>query len=217
MTRLLCHADRVFVSREAQQKPICKGSFRMAEFTKQMTVAQFEALFPTSHACKAYLVARRWPNGVRCPRCGNEDVHPVSDQPFRWQCAKCAMAGDYRFSVLVGTIFENTNVGLRTWFRVIHMMLTFKKGVSSLQVYRVIGLGSYRAAVHMTDRIRAGLQDPDFCKLVGIVGVDETSIGGSDKNPPADRGDPSKTRVVRAIRRKGNAIASVREHATKDP
>jgi hypothetical protein len=118
----------------------------MAQFTKQMTVAQFEAMFPTDHACKAYLVAGRWPNGVRCPRCDNESVYPVTNRPFYWQCTNCAKAGGYRFSVLVGTIFENTNVGLCNWFRVIHMMLTSKKGVSSLQVYRVIGLGSYRTA-----------------------------------------------------------------------
>src|ERR1700691_4937813 len=80
------------------------------KFTPQMTVPQFERLFPTDDACKAYLVARRWPQGVHCPRCGNVDVYPVTNRPFHWQCCKCAEKGGYRFSVLVGTIFENTNV-----------------------------------------------------------------------------------------------------------
>ena len=96
----------------------------MAEpkLTKQMTIAESEALFPTDDACKSYLQARRWPVGIRCPRCGNEKVYPVTNRPFHWQCTACATAGGYRSSVLVGTIFENTNIGLRDWFRVIHMM-----------------------------------------------------------------------------------------------
>jgi len=124
----------------------------------QMTTAQFEARFPIGdhEACLTYLVARRWPEGVHCPRCGNVDVYPVTNRPFHWQCTKCAKAGGYRFSVLVGTIFENTNKPLRDWFRVIHMMLTAKKGVAALEVHRVIGTGSYETAWSMCHRIRAG-------------------------------------------------------------
>jgi len=188
----------------------------MAKITKQMTVQQFERMFPTDDACKAYLVERRWPKGVVCPRCGNEKVYPVANRPFHWQCTKCADAGGYRFSVLVATIFENTNIGLRTWFRVIHMMLTSKKGVSSLQVQRVMGIGSYRTAHYMTHRVRAGLQDPDFRKLIGIVEIDETFVGGKDSNRHADKksgkrgmGDPSKTAVAGAVTRKGSVVARV--------
>ena len=191
----------------------------MAKFTKQMTIPQFEAMFPTDDACKAYLVARRWPKGIVCPRCGNDRVYPVTNRPFHWQCTQCVPAGGYRFSVLVGTIFENTNIGMRTWFRVIHMMLTAKKGVSSLQIQRVMGIGSYRTALYMTHRVRAGLQDPEFRKLVGIVEVDETYIGGSDKNRHWDkksgtrgRGDTGKTAVVGAVKRKGNVVARVVEN-----
>src|SRR5579862_3133520 len=97
---------------------------------KQLSNQQFDVMFPNEDACKKYLVARRWPEGVHCPRCGNVDVYPVTNRPFHWQCSKCAKAGGYRFSVLVGSIFENTKVAMRVWFRVIHMMLTAKKGVS---------------------------------------------------------------------------------------
>src|SRR5690349_12564106 len=108
----------------------------------QMTVADFERLFPDEDACKAYLTRHRWPTGTLCPRCGNANVHPHA-RAFHWQCTACAPAGGgYRFSVLVNTIFENTNKPLRDWFRVVHMMLTSKKGVSALQVYRVMGFGS---------------------------------------------------------------------------
>lgn len=98
----------------------------------QMTIAQFEQLFPHEDACKAYLTANRWPDGVvRCPRCGNDKVHPHGTMPYHWNCYQCSPDGvGYRFSVLVGTIFENSNKPLRQWFRVMHMMLTSKKGKS---------------------------------------------------------------------------------------
>src|ERR1700694_2747867 len=102
------------------------------KFTPQMTVPQFESLFPTDDACKQYLTGRRWPQGVCCPRCGNENVYELKARPFNWQCQNCDKRG-YRFSVLVGTIFENTNKPMRIWFKVIYLMLTSKKGISSLQ------------------------------------------------------------------------------------
>lgn len=184
------------------------------QFTKQMTVGEFEALFPDDDACKAYLQARRWPVGVRCPRCGNENVHPVTNRPFHWQCQQCTPGGGYRFSVLVGTIFENTNIGMRDWFKVIYMMLTGKKGVAALEVQRVMGFGSYRTAHYMCHRIRAGLVDPEFRKLMGIVEVDETYIGGKNKNRHKDKRTPGtgitgKDIVVGAVERKGSVVARV--------
>jgi hypothetical protein len=148
----------------------------------QMTVADFERLFPDEDACKAYLTRHRWPTGVSCPRCGYVNVHPHT-RTFHWQCTACAPSGGgYRFSVIAGTIFENTNKPLRDWFRVVHMMLTSKKGISALQVYRVMGFGSYQTAWYMCHRIRAGLQDKGFRHLMGIVEVDETYVGGKGKN-----------------------------------
>ena len=151
-----------------------------AKSVKQL-IQQLNDMFPTDDDCKRYLVARRWPEGVHCPRCGNVDVYPVTNRPFHWQCSKCAKAGGYRFSVLVGSIFENTNKPLRDWFRVINMMLVSKKGISALQVQRVMGFGSYETALYMCNRIRAGLSEHKP-KLAGVVEVDETYIGGKDKN-----------------------------------
>ena len=124
-----------------------------------MTIKEFEELFPTEDTCKTYLQSRRWPVGVFCPRCGNDKLSALIARPFHWQCRVCSDTG-YRFSVLVGTIFENTNVGLRDWFRVIHMMLTSKKVVAALEVQRVIGLGSYRTAHNLCMRVRAGWLTP---------------------------------------------------------
>jgi transposase-like protein len=186
------------------------------KFTPQMTVPQFEKLFPTDDACKSYLVARRWHSGVHCPRCGNVDVYPVKNKPFHWQCTKCATNGGYRFSVLVGTIFENTNKPLNVWFKVIYLMLTSKKGISSLQIHRMMGFGSYATALYMCHRVRAGLLDPDFRKLMGIVEVDETYIGGKDHNRHWDKKSggvgpegSGKTPVIGAVSRKGNVVARV--------
>jgi len=184
------------------------------QFTRQMTIPQFEAMFPTDDACKAYLQRRRWPDGVvRCPRCGNDKVWTLHARPFHWLCRGCSEQG-YRFSVLVETIFEDTKIGLREWFRIIHMMLTSKKGVAALEVQRVIGLGSYRTAHYMCMRVRAGLVNPEFRKLMGIVEVDETFIGGKNKNRHWDkkvrgRGTMGKETVIGAVFREGNVVARV--------
>src|SRR6266849_4527557 len=185
----------------------------------QMSVAQFEAMFPNEEACKAYLTRNRWPDGViRCPRCGFDKVSELSTKPYHWQCYNCAPDTSYRFSVLVGTIFENTNKPLRDWFRVMHMMLTSKKGISALQIYRVMGFGSYETALNMCNKIRVALGNTEFKQLVGYVEVDETFVGGKAKNKhkgPGGRGDfggrglHNKSVIVGAIKRKGNVIARV--------
>jgi ISXO2-like transposase domain/Transposase zinc-ribbon domain len=184
------------------------------KFTRQMTVGQFEKLFSTDDACKAYLVARRWPKAVNCPRCGNVDVYPVTNRPFHWQCTKCVPKGGYRFSVLVGTIFENTNVGMLQWFKVVYLILTSKKGISAVQIHRRMGFGSYRTAWYMCHRVRGGLADPEFRKLMGIVEVDETYVGGKNKNRHLDKrtagtGIAGKDAVIGAVSRKGNVVARV--------
>jgi transposase-like protein len=135
---------------------------------------------------------------------------------FNWLCNECSPSKtNYRFSVIAGTIFENTNKPLRDWFRVIHMMLTAKKGVSALQIYRTLGFGSYKTAWYMCMRIRGGLANEEFRKLIGYVEVDETYIGGKDHNRHWDKkshktgghSDPLKFAVVGAICRKGNVVA----------
>jgi IS1 family transposase len=185
----------------------------------QLTSAQFDALFPDEEACAAYLVARRWPEGVHCPRCGATDPHPLSTRPFHWQCYQCAPDTSYRFSHIAGTIFENTNKPLRDWFKVTHLMLVSKKGMSALQIYRYMGFGSYKTAWYMCHRIRAALVERDMEKLGGIVEVDETFVGGKwynkhwDKRGGGTGGIGSgKTAIIGAVRRKGNVVARVIEN-----
>jgi len=184
----------------------------------QMTFADWEKAFPDERSCAAYLTLHRWREGVRCPRCGNTNVYTLATE-FHWQCHQCAAHG-YRFSVIAGTIFENTNKPLRDWFRVIHLMLTSKKGISALQVHRMMGFGSYKTAWYMCHRIRAGLANEEFRQLIGFVEVDETYIGGKDGNRHFDKKshktggqkDPLKFAIIGAVERKSNLVARVLDH-----
>lgn len=186
----------------------------------QLTLPQFERMFPDEDACCAYLVGKRWPNGVRCPRCGSDRVYDLKTRKWHWECPDCRQGGGYRFSHIAGTIFENTNKPLRDWFRVIHLMLTSKKGISARQLWRYMGFGSLKTAWYMAHRVRAALiEAPE--KLGGIVEVDETFVGGLAKNRHWDkRGGghgtggigSGKIPVVGAVSRKGNAVCRVVEN-----
>ena len=195
---------------------------RKPKAVHQMTEPQFEAAFPDEAHCIAYLVARRWPNGVHCPRCGSVEVTELASGNH-WQCYECAPETSYRFSHIAGTIFENTNKPLRVWYKVVHLMLTAKKGISSRQIGRYMGFGSVKTAWEMGHKIRTALVERDMDKLGGIVEVDETFIGGKGINKHKSvRGDRHthnpgllKTPIVGAVKRKGKVVTRVLESISK--
>lgn len=186
-----------------------------------MTLTQLQTKFATQNECLAYLVSMRWPTGaVDCPRCGNTKVYKLS-LPYKWQCKGCAKDG-YRFSPLTGTIFENTNIKLPLWFQAILIICGAKKGISALQLQRLLGVGSYRTAWYMCHRIRAAMKSDTFMQLTGVVEEDETYIGGKAKNRHGGgigsgfprggaRGTAGKMAVIGAISRKGNVTCKVIE------
>jgi transposase-like protein len=191
------------------------------------TIDAFDKQFPTEDACKAFLVAARWPNGVMCPRChGKERIYHLKSRPFHWICKNigCGGKNGYRFSVLTHTIFQDTKIPLIQWFKVGYLMLVAKKGVSALQLHRVIfgeHTGSdYRTTWYMCHRWRAAMQG-EVIPLTGEVEVDETYVGGKDKNRHVSKrvsmtGSSGKVAVIGAIARKGMVIAKAIEHVNAE-
>jgi hypothetical protein len=186
-----------------------------------MTLKEHLALFPDEEACKGYLVAKRWPDAVLCPKCGSEKVFHVTHRPFHWVCKQrnCGGRNGYRFSVISGTIFQDTKRPLREWFTVAFLILNAKKGISSLNVQRIMGFKKPKTAWYMCHRIRAAMEDKDFPRLMGVVAVDESFIGGKDKNRHWDKkthvrgGEKSgKVGVIGAISRKGNVVCRIIEN-----
>jgi hypothetical protein len=176
--------------------------------------------FSDETACKTLLRDRRWPDGVKCPRCGkSERVYELKARPFHWVCCNkgCGERRGYRFSVITKTIFENTNYPLSIWFQVIYLMTQSKKGISALQIHRQIGSGDYRTAWYMVMRIRAAMKDEGLAKLLGTVEVDETYMGGKNRNrhwnkKQSGTGTAGKIPVIGAISRKGNVVCKMIEN-----
>ena len=179
-----------------------------------LTLQALEREFGSEEQCLAYVVRLRWPQGVRCARCGSARVWKLA-RPWRWQCKQCHPQG-YRFSPLVGTVFEQTKAPLPLWFKVIYLLSQSKKGMSALQIQRMLGMGSYRTAWSMCHRIRAALQPATRAPLGGVVEVDETYVGGKEgKKRKGKRrrlnGTAGKIPVLGALSRRGAVVTQVVE------
>jgi transposase-like protein len=206
-----------------------------------LSLRQIHEQYKTQDQCMELLVGFRWPRGVECPRCGSRKVIRIKHRPWNWVCKsgaqvmdrrtgkidECSKKTGYRFSPLVGTVFENTNYKLPLWFEVIYLICQSKKGMSALQVQRMLEENgqktAYKTALYMCHRIRAMLDNDQFPKLMGEVEADETWIGGKDKNRHWNKRShaqggylSNKTMVIGAISRKGNVTCQMIEDAGFD-
>src|SRR5215471_10743321 len=171
--------------------------------------------FSKPENCREYLIARRWPDGVACPRCGSKDVLFLENYN-RWHCREGHKAP--QFTLKTGTIFEDSPLGLDKWLMAMWMVVNCKNGVSSYEIGKALGV-TQKSAWFMDHRIRLALQSGSLGKLQGHVEVDETFIGGkarfmhkSKRAKVMKRGPSGKTIVVGVLERGGKVRAEVVEN-----
>jgi transposase-like protein len=165
--------------------------------------------FSDETAARELLAQMRWPNGVACPRCGGADPYALKPKasgknPARQGLYKCR-ACRKQFSTTTGTIFEASHIPVSKWLLALHLICASKKGMSALQLQRMLGI-TYRAAWFVMHRLRHAMASDGgvFGKLAGTVEVDETYIGGKQKGPfSTQRRYKNKTAVVALVERKG--------------
>src|SRR6266481_307306 len=189
-----------------------------------LTVDEIQSRFGTDERARQYLEEIRWPNGVVCPHCKNADhkrIWEIKENPEKkiraglYHCAECGK----QFTVTVGTIFEDSHIPLRKWLVAWYLLCSSKKGISSLQIQRMLGLGSYRTALFMMHRIRYALSHPAFTGMLkGVVEMDETYVDGkaTGSRKTGRSWDSNKTCVVSLVERGGKARPLVLDRVTSE-
>jgi len=124
------------------------------------------------------MVELRWPNGVHCPRCGSFNVGFIATRRM-WECKE--KHPKKQFSAKVGTVFEDSALGLDKWFTAIWMIANCKNGVSSYELARAIGV-TQKSGWFMLHRIRLAMKAGSFDKMDGTTEIDETYVGGKRSN-----------------------------------
>lgn len=174
------------------------------------TISTFELfqMFPDAESARTYFEQKRWPNGAICPACGEaKRIHARKDGFYR--CNACLND----FTVRTGTIFERSKVPLHKWLYAMYLLVTARKGISSLQLAKQIGV-TQKTAWFMLQRLREACGN-DPTKLAGIVECDETYIGGKEAAKhevdklKLGRGTVGKTAVIGMREKGGRTKASV--------
>ena len=152
--------------------------------SKELTLQQASRLFGTEEAAERFFISKRWPNGVACLRCGSLNVAEVASrkpQPFRCREPECR----YHFSVKTGTLMHQSRLPLTAWAWAIYLFTTNPKGVSSTRLTKYLGVHQ-QTAWYLAHRIRKAMT-PKREKFAGPVEVDETYVGGLDRNRHFDK------------------------------
>jgi transposase-like protein len=184
----------------------------LAMSTEPRTLTEAIRHFADPDVSLKTMVELRWPNGVRCPTCGREDVRFIATRRM-WECKE--KHPKRQFSAKIGTIFEDSPLGLDKWFSAIWMIANCKNGVSSYEIHRAIGV-TQKTAWFMLHRIRLAMETGSFLKSGGTNEADETFIGGLAKNMHKARrkkaitgtGFKDKAAVMGVLRRGSDAETS---------
>jgi transposase-like protein len=165
-----------------------------------MALLEMLQKYGTDEKCREILTRLRWPEGVCCLRCGDNDRICYLESRKQFECGSCG----YQFSVTTGTVFNDTHLPLEKWFAATYLLCEAKKGMSACQVQRTLGM-SYKTAWYLCHRIRHAMMQTDRPMLSGKVEMDETFVGGVNRNQGKDHRWDNKE-VVIGIRQRGGEL-----------
>ena len=151
---------------------------------------ELEARFSSEEACREYLLALRWPEGFRCPRCHGAEFWPLRGSLL--ECAGCHRQA----SVTAGTIFQDSRLPLALWFRAAWWVSSQKNGIGAMGLQRVLGLKSYKTAWTLLHKLRHAMARPGRDRLSGRVEADEAYLGGEE---PGVRGRQTESKAPIAV------------------